>query len=242
MKVPESKVLPSTHVVADLLGIPRYFACTMPSNLRKKRAQNKERYIQNRQRRKEAARAASRASYKADPEKKRAASRASYKTDPEKKRAASCARYKACPGKKRAARRAKYRLNLPPPASPMRAKAFLMLTGVHTKPVLHAPSHQCSTTLHTLSCHLPKKNTPKQDIEKALYKKCKNHSCRDALPPKNNSPKTNETSDNAHWKACTDYPHITAQCIYCVPTIPTYPVQRNGVFILIGSGRREASV
>ena len=44
VKVPEGKVLPSTHVVADLLGIPRYFACTMPSNLRKKRAQNKERY------------------------------------------------------------------------------------------------------------------------------------------------------------------------------------------------------
>ncbi len=44
VKVPESKVLPSTHVVADLLGIPRYFACTMPSNLRRKRAQNKERY------------------------------------------------------------------------------------------------------------------------------------------------------------------------------------------------------
>ena len=103
--------------------------------------------IQNRQRRKEAARAALRASYKADPEKKRAASRASYKADPEKKRAASrasykadpekkrAARYRACPDKKRAARRAKYRLNLPPHASPMRAKAFLMLTGVHTKPV-----------------------------------------------------------------------------------------------------------
>ena len=30
VKVPESKVLPSTHVVADLLGIPRYFACTIP--------------------------------------------------------------------------------------------------------------------------------------------------------------------------------------------------------------------
>ena len=95
MKVPESKVLPFTHVVADLLGIPRYFACTMPSNLLKKRAQNKERYIQNRQRRKEAARAASCAS----------------NADPKNKRAASCARYKAYPDKKRAARRVKYRLN-----------------------------------------------------------------------------------------------------------------------------------
>ena len=53
-------------------------------------------------------------------------------------------------------------------------------------------------------------------------KKCKkNKSCRDGLPPKNTSPKTNETSHNAHCNACTDYPHITAQCIYCVATIPT---------------------
>ena len=43
VKVPES-IDESTHVVADLLGIPRYFACTMPSNLWEKRAQNKERY------------------------------------------------------------------------------------------------------------------------------------------------------------------------------------------------------
>ena len=67
----------------------------------------------------------------------------------------------------------------------------------------------------------PQKNAPKQVTEKALSKKCKNQSCRDALPAKNTSPKTNETSDNAHRKACTDYPHITARCIYRVPTIPT---------------------
>ena len=49
-----------------------------------------------------------------------------------------------------------------------------MLTRVHTKPVLHAPSHQCSTTLHTFHA-ISQKNTLKQDIEKGLYKKCKNH-------------------------------------------------------------------
>ncbi len=57
--------------------------------------------------------------------------------------------------------------------------------------------------------------------KKHFAKKCKNKSCRDALPPKNTSPKTNETSDNAHRNACADYPHITSQCIYRVATIPT---------------------
>ena len=37
----------------------------------------------------------------------------------------------------------------------------------------------------------------------------------------NTSPKTNETSVYAHRNACTNYPHITVQCIYCVATIPT---------------------
>ena len=37
----------------------------------------------------------------------------------------------------------------------------------------------------------------------------------------NTFPKTNETSDNAHHNTCTDYPPITAQCIYRVATIPT---------------------
>ena len=46
MEGPESKVLPFIHVIASLLGITRYFTCSMP---RKKRAQNKERYIRSRQ-------------------------------------------------------------------------------------------------------------------------------------------------------------------------------------------------
>ena len=73
----------------------------------------------------------------------------------------------------------------------------------------------------------------KQVTEKALSKKCKNQSCRDALPAKNTSPKTNETSDNAHRKACTDYPHITARCIYRVPTIPTsfQPHPSNDIYV-----------
>ena len=33
--------------------------------------------------------------------------------------------------------------------------------------------------------------------KKHFAKKCKNKSCRDGLPPKDTSPKTNETSDNA---------------------------------------------
>ena len=37
----------------------------------------------------------------------------------------------------------------------------------------------------------------------------------------NTFPKANETSDNAHHNTCTDYPPITAQCIYRVATIPT---------------------
>ena len=80
----------------------------MPINLRKKRALNKQHYIQNRESVKAASRAASRASYSADLGKKRAASRASYSADPGKKRAASRASYSADPGKKRAASRASY--------------------------------------------------------------------------------------------------------------------------------------
>ena len=50
---------------------------------------------------------------------------------------------------------------------------------------------------------------------------------------KNTSPKTNETSNNAHRKACTAYPHITARCIYHVPTIPTsfQPHPYNDVYV-----------
>ena len=119
MEVPESKVLPLIHVIALLLGITRYSACTMPSTLRKKRAQNKQRYIQNRESIKAAASAASRASYKADPEKKRAASRASFKADPSKHRAALRAGYKAHRDKIRAAKRATYK------ADPSKQRAAL---------------------------------------------------------------------------------------------------------------------
>ena len=138
--MPESKVLPSTHVVADLLGIPRYFACTMPSNLRKKRAQNKERY-----------------QFKTiNAERK-------LLEQPRVPATKLILRRKGLP-RVLGTKLALTRKGLPDVPSigltfpPMRAKAFLMLTGVHTKPVLHAPSHQCSTTLHTLSCHLPKKH------------------------------------------------------------------------------------
>ena len=71
--------------------------------------------------------------------------------------------------------------------------------------------------------------------EKALSKQCKKQPCRDALPAKNSSPKTNETSDNAHRKACTDYPHITVRCIYRVATIPTFlhDLECYGVLMLL---------
>ena len=78
--------------------------------MREKKAQNKHRYIQNR----ESVKSASRARYRADPDKKRpvsrAASRASYSTNPDKKKAASRAHYRADPDKK-AASRASYRAN-----------------------------------------------------------------------------------------------------------------------------------
>ena len=86
--------------------------CSMPNQLRKKRAQNKQNYIQNRESVKAASRVASRASYSADPDKKkavsRAASRAKYRVDPGKKKAASRAAYSVDPGKKKAASRAAY--------------------------------------------------------------------------------------------------------------------------------------
>ena len=92
----------------------------------------------------------------------------------------------------------------------------------------HPQTHSIPTpSLHHAYLHqhillpLPKKNAPNKLQKKHFTKKCKNKSCRDALPPKNTSPKTNETSDNAHHNACIDYPHITAQCIYRVATILT---------------------
>ena len=75
--------------------------------------------------------------------------------------------------------------------------------------------------IYTYTCYHLKKMPQNKLQKKHFAKKCKNKSCRDALPPKNTSPKTNETSDSAHHNACTDYPHITAQCIYRVATIPT---------------------
>ena len=70
--------------------------------MRRKRGQNKQRYIQNQ----ESVKSASRARYRADPDKKKAASRASYSADPDKKKAASRASYRADPEKKKAASRA----------------------------------------------------------------------------------------------------------------------------------------
>ena len=110
-------------------------------------------------------------------------------------------------------------LNRDTTATTLTSTSTITYLTKHNAPRYSQPkSPQHSIPFHAIS---PKKH-PKQDIEKALYKKCKKHSCRDALPPrKNTSPKTKETSDNAHRKACTDYPHMTAECIYCVPTIPT---------------------
>jgi len=85
-------------------------------------------------------------------------------------------------------------------------------TGQHHPPHTFKPTHL-----------LPPPKTPQNKLQKKHFaKKCKNKSCRDALPPKNTSPKSNETSDNAHHSACADYPHITSQCIYRVATIPTF--------------------
>ena len=55
--------------------------------------------------------------------------------------------------------------------------------------------------LHLHICYHLHKNIQNKLQKKHFAKKCKNKSCRDALPPKNTSPKTNETSDNAHRTA-----------------------------------------
>ena len=66
--------------------------------------------------------------------------------------------------------------------------------------------------------------------KKHFAKKCKNKSCRDALPPKNIAPKTNETSNHAHRKACIDYTHHSAMHLlhsyhpYIFPTTPTQSI------------------
>ena len=119
--------------------------------------------------------------------------------------------------------------------NPEKEKAAARMRCVKSAPS-NMPEHSIpfhARTLHTLSCQLPK-NTPKQDIEKALYKKCKKHSCRDALPPtKNTSPKTNETSDNAHRKACTDYPHITST-MHLLRTYHPYICYVRQAMLLVG--------
>ena len=93
---------------------------------------------------------------------------------------------------------------------------FLILILIHH----HHPPRTFTPTLLLPS----PKNTPKQVTEKVLFQKKgknKSYACRDAFPPKHTSPKTNETSDDAHCNACTDYPHIISQCIYRVATIST---------------------
>ena len=78
------------------------------ASARRKRAQNKKYYSKNVKELKTRAKAASKASYSAEPEKKMAASRASYSADPSKKKAASKASYSTDPSKKKAASRARY--------------------------------------------------------------------------------------------------------------------------------------
>ena len=114
-------------------------------NLRKKRVQDKQRYIECQARKKAASRAqysvnpevkklssqaASRVSYSANPEKKKASSRASYSANPEKKkvssRVASRVSYRASPERKKAASRASYRAN------PERKKAATRMNYVKT--------------------------------------------------------------------------------------------------------------
>jgi len=79
------------------------------------RAASKAKYRTDPDKKKAASRAASKAKYSTDPEKKKAASRAAskakYSTDPEKKKAASNASYSADPQKKKAASKAHYAKN-----------------------------------------------------------------------------------------------------------------------------------
>ena len=82
------------------------------ASARTKRAQYKKYYSKNVKELKTKAKAASKASYSAEPEKKMAASRASYSADPSKKKAASKlaskASYSTDPSKKKAASKASY--------------------------------------------------------------------------------------------------------------------------------------
>ena len=89
-----------------------------------------------------------------------------------------------------------------------------ILKHFHSNTIHHTHNH-----LHTFTS--TSKKHPKTSYRKSTLPKSANKSCRDALQPKNTSPKTNETSNNVHRNACAYYPHITSQCIYRVATIPT---------------------
>ena len=91
----------------------------------------------------------------------------------------------------------------------MQAKACLAPTGVQiktytTRTILNSNTiHQKFTLTHLLP--LPKK-CPKTSYRKKHFAiKCKNMSCRDALPPKNTSLETNENNDYAHLNTCTHH-------------------------------------
>ena len=161
-------------------------------------------YIQNQQSIKTAARATSRTSYNADPDKKRAASHASYIAELDK------------------------RPSSPPPMR-MQAKVFLMLTGVqietYTTHILkHIPFQYHLPHTFTPTHLLPSpKKLPKTSYRKSTLPKSAKTSHvgmdfhQKTLPQK----PMKQATMHVHRNACTDYPHITAQCIYCIATIPT---------------------
>ena len=65
--------------------------------------------------------------------------------------------------------------------------------------------------------------SPKQVTEKALSKKCRtSHIGMHFHQKKNASPHNLWNKQQCIREACTDYPHITVQCIYRVPTYHPY--------------------
>ena len=69
-------------------------------------------------------------------------------------------------------------------------------------------SHACTRFPHSnpLTPSLPPQKSHRNKLSKKHFtKKCKNRSCRDALPPKNTSLKTNETSCNEHRNVFTQW-------------------------------------
>ena len=87
------------------------------------------------------------------------------------------------------------------------------------------PSQTTTDTLtlqHSKPFHaISQKNAPKQVTEKALSKKCKNQSCRDALPAKTLPQKPTKQATMHTGRHAQTTHTITARCIYRVPTIPT---------------------